>query len=126
MGVWADELDAARAVQKHLLQQIEKVAPMLQILSNSLSCNLTTHLHAASAAKQEGEQAHCSQETQDAPAEVLGGKGDETAATACAADHLPLLRERPPLNWECHYCLHCGYQLASDEGQPPKKQRRYN
>ena len=96
LGVWADELDAARAVQQHLLQQIEKVAPMLQILSNSLSCNLTTNLHAASAAKQESEQAHCSQETQDAPAEVLGGKGTETAATACAADHLPLLRERPP------------------------------
>ena len=31
-----------------------------------------------------------------------------------------------PLNWECHYCLHCGYQLNSNEGQPPRKQQRYN
>ena len=69
---------------------------MLQILARSLSCNITTRLHAATAAEQESEQSHCRQEAQDAPTEVLGSKGNETTAVSCAADHLPLLRERPP------------------------------
>ena len=31
-----------------------------------------------------------------------------------------------PLNWECHYCLHCGFELGIEQGQPPKKQRRFS
>ena len=26
-----------------------------------------------------------------------------------------------PLHWECHYCLHCGFQLRSNYGQPPQE-----
>jgi hypothetical protein len=89
-------LDAARAVQAHLLQQIEKVAPMLQIIARSLTCNLTTRLHAATAAEQESKQTPCRQKAQDAPTEVLGSKANETSTISCAADHLLLLREHPP------------------------------